>query len=55
MAREVIGRIVLAVWLGCLSVTAAQLPPEIMMDRHLLRAERMMEAKGWRVGDVVGE
>ena len=45
MAKGVIGRVVLGIWLGCLTVTAAQLPPEIMMDRYLLRAERLMEAK----------
>ena len=44
MAREVIGRIVLAVWLGCVTA-AAQLPPEIQVDRYLLRADRLMEAK----------
>ena len=45
MGREAIGRIALAFWLGCFAAAAAQLPPEIMMDRYLLRAERLMEAK----------
>ena len=45
MSREVMGRVVLGVWLGCAASAAAQLPPEIMVDRYLLRAERMMEAK----------
>ena len=45
MTRGVIGRVVLGVWLGCLAAAAAQLPPEIMVDRYLLRAERLMEAQ----------
>ena len=45
MTRGVIGRAVLGVWLGCITATAAQLPPEIMVDPYLLRAERLMEAK----------
>ena len=44
MTRGVIGRVVLGVWLGCVTA-AAQLPPEIMVDRYLLRAERLMEAQ----------
>ena len=42
--REVIGRVCLGVWLGFMTVAAAQLPPEIMVDRYLLRADRLMEA-----------
>ena len=38
MTRGVIGRVVLGVWLGCVTAAAAQLPPEIQMDRHLVRA-----------------
>ena len=45
MTRGVMGRVVLGVWLGCAAAAAAQLPPEIMVDRYLLRAERLMEAK----------
>ena len=45
MTRGVIGRIVSGVWLGCLAAAADQLPPEIMVDRYLLRAERLMEAQ----------
>ena len=44
MTRGVIGRVVVGVWLGCVTA-AAQLPPEILVDRYLLRAERLMEAK----------
>ena len=45
MTREVIGSGFLGVWLGCLTAAAAQLPPEIQMDRYLLRAERLVEAE----------
>ena len=40
----VIGTVCLGVWLGWVSGAAAQLPPEIQVDRYLLRAERLMEA-----------
>ena len=45
MTRGVIGRVVLGVWLGCFTAAAGQLPPDIQVDRYLLRAERLMEAK----------
>ena len=45
MTRRVIGRVCVAVWLGCFAATAGQLPPEIQVDRYLLRADRLMEAK----------
>ena len=31
--------------MGCFAAAAAQLPPEILVDRYLLRADRLMEAK----------
>ena len=40
--RGVISSVVVSVALGGFTVVAAQLPPEIMMDRYLLRAERLM-------------
>ena len=43
--RGVIGTVFLGVWLGWGTGAAAQLPPEIQVDRYLLRAERLMEAK----------
>ena len=43
--RGVIGTACLGVWLGWVTGAAAQLPPEIQVDRYLLRAERLMEAK----------
>ena len=45
MTRGVIGSVFLGVWLGCIAATAGQLPPEIQVDRYLLRADRLMEAK----------
>ena len=45
MTRGVLGSVVLGVLLGGVTAATAQLPPEILVDRYLLRAERMMEAK----------
>ena len=45
MTIRVLGGFCVAVWLGCVTATAGQLPPEIQVDRYLLRAERLMEAK----------
>ena len=45
MTMRVLGGVVLGVWLGYLPAAAAQLPPEIQVDRYLLRAERLLEAK----------
>ena len=43
--RGVIGSVLVAVLLGTLTATAAQLPPEIMADRYLLQAERLIAEK----------
>ena len=45
MSRGLIGSVLFGVWLGYLMVAVAQLPPEIMVDRHLLRSERLMANK----------
>lgn len=45
MSTGLIGSVSFGVWLGGFMVAVAQLPPEIMVDRHLLRAERLMEDK----------
>ncbi len=45
MRRGMIGSVLFGVWLGCFMVAVAQLPPEIMVDRHRLRAERLMADK----------
>ena len=42
--RGVIGSMLVPVWLG-LATAAAQLPPEIMADRYLVRVERLMAEK----------
>ena len=42
MTRRAIGRVVLGVWLGGLTATAGQLPPEIMADRHMVRLDRLI-------------
>ena len=47
MTRGVIAGVVLGAWLGCITA-AAQLPPEIQMDRHLVRAKRLLsEDRPW--------
>ena len=43
MTRGMIERIVLGVWLGCVAAAAAQLPPEVLVDKHLLQVEMMRE------------
>ena len=45
MTREVIGRVVLGVWLGCVTSAAAQLPPDVLVDKHLLQAKMLSEEK----------
>ena len=40
--RGMIASVLVLVALGVFTVAAAQLPPEIMMDRHLLQAEQLM-------------
>ena len=42
MTGGVIGRVVLGVWLGCITAAAAQLPPEVQVDRHLVRVKRLL-------------
>ena len=46
--RRVIGSVVLAVLLGAFIEAAAQLPPEIMADRYLVQAERLMKEKEFK-------
>ena len=45
--RGVIGSVLVAVLLGVFTV-AAQLPPEIMADRYLVQAERLMKEKDYK-------
>lgn len=44
MTRGVIGKVVLGVWLGCVAA-AAQLPPDMQVDRYLVQVERLVEEK----------
>ncbi len=37
--------VLFGVWLGCFTVAVAQLPPQIMVERYLLRADRLMADK----------
>ena len=54
--RGVFGRVWFGVSLGCFAAAAAQLPPEIVVDRYLLRADRLMEAKDPKGAlEVMGE
>ncbi len=46
--RRVIGSVVLTVLLGAFIEAAAQLPPEIMADRYLVEAERLMKEKEFK-------
>ena len=41
----VIGRVCVAVWMGCFTVAAAQLPPDVMVDKYLLEAKLLTEEK----------
>ena len=45
MTKGLIARVWFGIWLGCFTATAAQLPPEILVDRYLLRADRLMETR----------
>ena len=54
--RGVFGRVWFGIWLGCFTAAAAQLPPEILVDRYLLRADRLMEAEDPKGAlEVMGE
>ena len=42
---RVIATFLFGIWLGCLTTAVAQLPPDVLVDQYLLRADRLMEAK----------
>ena len=44
--RGVFGRVWFGVWLGCFTAAAAQLPPEILMDKYLRQAEQLVAGEG---------
>ena len=46
--RGVVGSVLIAVSLGSFTEAAAQLPPEIMADRYLVQAERLMKEKDFK-------
>ncbi len=46
--RGVVGSVLIAVSLGSFTEAAAQLPPEIMADRYLVQAERLMKEKDYK-------
>ena len=43
--RGVIGSVLVAVWLGFFTVAAAQLPPDVVADKYLVQAERLIAAE----------
>ena len=45
MTKGAIGRVVFGVWLGCFTAVAAQLPPDVLVDKHLLQAKMLSEDK----------
>lgn len=48
MNRGMVGSALIGIWLGCFAAVAAQLPPEIQVDRHLVRAQRLLsEDRPW--------
>ena len=45
--RQMLIGFFIAVLLGLFAVASAQLPPEIMMDKHLILAEQLFEKKDY--------
>ena len=43
-----LGRVVLGIWLGCLTAAAAQLPPEVLVDKYLLQAQMLIEEEDYK-------
>ena len=43
--RGVITRVGFGIWLGCFTAAAAQLPPDVMVDKYLLQARMLSEEK----------
>ena len=43
--QRVIGWSWIVVWLGCLTLSAVQLPPEMLVDKYLLQAQMLSEEK----------
>ena len=47
MTKGVIEKVVLGLWLGCITA-AAQLPPEVLVDKYLLQAQMLSEEKNYK-------
>ena len=45
MTKGALGSICVAVWLGCFTAAAVQLPPDMMVDKYLLQAQMLREEK----------
>ena len=45
MTRRAIARVWFGICLGCFSATAAQLPPDVLVDKYLLQAKMLSEEK----------
>ena len=43
--RGAITRVGFGIWLGCVTAAAAQLPPDVMVDKYLLQARMLSEEK----------
>ena len=43
--RGAITRVGFGIWLGCFTAAAAQLPPDVMVDKYLLQARMLSEEK----------
>ena len=45
MTRRAVARVWFGICLGCFSATAAQLPPDVLVDKYLLQAKMLSEEK----------
>ena len=43
--KATLGSVCVAVWLGCFTAAAVQLPPDMMVDKYLLQAQMLREEK----------
>ena len=45
MTKRTLGSVCVAVWLGCFTAAAGQLPPDVLVDKYLLQARMLNEEK----------
>ena len=45
MTKGALGSVCVAVWLGCFTAAAVQLPPDVLVDKYLLQARMLNEEK----------